>query len=111
MAAKKFLYKVYSQGVFLGVLLPGRVISEFGYSQDINTGGPQMQVKLGATLLDAGPDTVSETLADENGNDITDENGNALLVSFEYVFTDIPIDLNNEIAVWEYYDGAVNGVK
>src|SRR3954468_18509769 len=109
MASKKFLYKIYKDGTFLGIL--PNVVSEFGYSQDINTGGPQLQVKLAATLNDVGADTVSETLSDETGDEITDETGNALLVSFEYVFNDIPIDLGNEVAAWMYYDGAVNGTK
>lgn len=108
MAAKRYLYKVYKAGVFSGVLPD--VVSDFSYSQDINTAGPQLTITLATTLTEAGATETIETVQDDSGSDVTDEFGQSIYSSLVYDFTNTPIDLGNRIVVYAYYDDAVNGI-
>lgn len=67
---KKYQYRVFRQGVFLG-LLPN-VISEFTYSQDINTAGAQISIECAVSADTSGLD--APTIDDETGTPLQTEN-------------------------------------
>lgn len=109
---RRYDYRVSRSGVYLG-LLNGYVVSEFLYSQDINTAGTTMDIDLALTLDTAsGPVEAIET---EDGQIITSENEIPIT-------TEGPAQLfggkdsgklvanGNDIEVWEYSDDHPNGV-
>lgn len=111
MLPKTYAYKVYRDGEYLG-LLPN-VISEFSYSQDINSGFSQLSIVVGASA-DVNSNDV-EALQTELGEDITDEFGAVLTTErpLDLVGNDNPnalIRCNNTIEVYEYSDDDINGV-
>lgn len=107
---KRYIYKIYSQaGVFLGSLPRTRVVSDFGYSQDINTAGVQVQVRVASTLEQSGITVTTEYLVDNSGNNLGDPDGNIIISDQTYSFANIPMDLANRLQVVMYYDGAING--
>lgn len=71
---KSYLYLIFRQGIYLG-LLPN-VISDFGYSQDINTAGVQVQVICAVTADTSALDIT--TIDDETGTPIQAEDGTNL---------------------------------
>jgi hypothetical protein len=73
---KSYLYKVYNNGRYLG-LLPN-VVSDFGYAQDINTAGTQISVKVGVSS-DSSNQPSQGALTDESSVNFTDESGNDIL--------------------------------
>jgi hypothetical protein len=109
---KKYVYKVYHQGVYIGML--PNVISEFEYTQLINTTGAQITISVGMSA-----DTASQAPAHiltESGDYMTDESGNRLVT--ERVMdlvgnsdSSILINNGNEIYVYEYSDLYPNGKK
>ena len=109
MSSKKYLYKVYRNAAYVGLLPTPN--NDFAYSQDINTAGCEINIQIPASLDDAGATISSETLTDETGTDIVDEFGSPILTNVTYQYANIPIDLANRVDVWLYYDGAINGVR
>lgn len=110
---KSYLYKVYSKGVYLG-LLPTPT-NDFGYSQDINTSGTQISVTVPVSADTSSLQGVSN-LTDESGNDLTDESGNILTtegaVDIVGVGADSTLIKNgNHLDVWEYSQYYPNGTK
>jgi hypothetical protein len=75
-ARKIYIYKMYNNGQFLG-LLPN-VTSEFILNQDINTAGSQITIEVGVSA-DTSYLPATQTITDESGLVITDELGNNLL--------------------------------
>ncbi len=71
---KTYLYQVFRQGQFLG-LLP-KVLSEFQYTQDINTAGAQLSISCGVSADTSGLD--APTIDDETGVPIQTETGSNL---------------------------------
>lgn len=71
----RFLYKVFTnQGEYLGNL--PKVISEFAFTQDINSNGSQLSIDLGLSVdTSALP---NEYILTEDGDVLTDENDNPL---------------------------------
>lgn len=85
------LYQVFDKNNnYLG-LLPG-VISQFTYSQDINTSGTQTTITC-AVNSDTAPIPVT-TIDDQSGNPITDESGNDLYTERQ---PDVEGDSNSSI--------------
>lgn len=72
---KKYLYRSYRDDVFLGVIT--NVVSEFSYSQDINSAGSVLNMKVALTIDNSGQ--ANETIDDETGAIIQDEAGGNLL--------------------------------
>ncbi len=106
----EYLYKVYRQGNYLGLLK--NVVSKFGYSQDINTVGSQINIEVGqsADISDQPPDPI----LDETGDPILDETGDPILAEQAAQVVgnsrdDIKIRNGNVIEVWEYNQYYPNG--
>lgn len=105
---KQYVYKVYdATGTFKADL--ANVVSEFGYSQDINSAGAQLEIKLANLLTDVEASQVDEFLITETGDMFIDEVGNHLVASAEFAFDNIPLDLGNRVKVFAYYDGQEDG--
>lgn len=100
---KRYLYKVYRGGQFLGCL--PNVTSDFATSQDINTAGVQITVSCAVSAdVAAQPNT---TILDESGNAITDEAGNpttdeGALPAVDVGTSSALIRNGNHVVVWEY---------
>jgi hypothetical protein len=109
MSNKRYLYKVYRDEQYITTL--ANVVSDFGYSQDINTAGAQLEIQLGSTLDDTGATLDTDELVTETDDNIVTNNGDNILTRKEYFFNSIPIGLANRVKVWLYYDGAVNGTQ
>lgn len=103
---KRYLYKVLTNtGAYIGNL--PNVISEFGFTQDINTAGSQITIECAVS-----PDTSrlpSEALTDEAGNILTDENSSGLqsettapIVAPGNFNTNALIKNGNALKVFEY---------
>lgn len=108
---KTYLYKMYKGTTYLGVLQ--NVVSEFEYSQDINSGGVQLQVTVNTSADVAGLD--AEPLLDEDGNELKDENNETLYEERrpDVVGSSNPralIQENNNLKVYEVSADDPNGV-
>lgn len=108
---KTYAYKMSRGGAYLG-LLPN-VISDFGYSQDINTPAAQMTIEVSETsdIQTLPPDYI----VTESGDKITTETGDRLT-------TERALDIvgnlnsralirnNNDVEVYEYSSRYPNGI-
>lgn len=107
---KNYLYRVYRQGTYLGVLSP--VISDYEITQDINSAGAQLVVSVGVSADVSGLSV--DTLQAEDGTDITDESSNSLTTErhLDYVGNgndSILMRNGNTVKVYEYSDTSPNG--
>ena len=74
---KRFLYKVYtSAGTFIGVW--NDVLSDFTYSQQLNTAGSAVEVVLGRTSETINPEVYTRILEDGDTR-ITEEGATRIL--------------------------------
>lgn len=100
---KRYLYKVYRNGQFLGSL--PQVTTDFATSQDINTSGAQITVKCAVSAdTSAQPNSV---ILDETGAAVTDENGDPISDEGKPPQVDIGtssalIRNGNHVVIWEY---------
>lgn len=108
---RKHLYKVFRDGIYLG-LLPNPV-SEFGYRQDLNTAGTQLQIDIAQTI-DTSSEAVepietelSEIITTENEQIITTETATPIVGNKD---SGLLIANGNDIEVWEYSETYPNGV-
>lgn len=106
---KTYVYKWFSGQSFVGVL-DKLVISQFRYNQEINSAGSQIEIELGISLQDAAPSIDTDTLVDEDGNEITDDALNTIVTRLDYTVAEIPA-LNDRIEVWEHSADYPNGKK
>lgn len=111
MASTYYEYKVYRGITFLGVL--DNVVSEFKYSQDINSGS----VSIDITIEQSADVAILpiEPLLDENGNELLDEDGNVLYEErrpdvVSNANPDALIVENNNVKIYEYSDTNINGL-
>lgn len=104
----KYRYLVYQNNAFIAELK--NVVSEFKYTQAINTAGAQIEIEIGNKFDDVGADLITENIIDESGNFVVDESGNNVLGSSVYEFNDIPIGLGNRIKVYREDNDNPNGV-
>lgn len=100
-----------SSGVYKG-LLPN-VTSDFGYNQNVQTVGAQIEVTV-AQSADVAQLPV-EPIYSEDGNPLTDENGNTLLIERQPDVVgssnaNALIQNNNQIKVYEYSSYYPNGL-
>lgn len=105
---KTYIYKTFTQGVYVGDL--PSVISDFGYSQDINTAGSQITITCGISADTSSLPT--PTIDDETSVPIQDETGDNLLAEgYPDVVGDSATVINNgnKIQVWEYSSYHPNG--
>lgn len=106
---RKYLYKVYRDGLFIGQLQ--NVTSEFSYSQTINTAGTELTIEMALNADVANQAVVP--LTDENGNNITDESGNIIYIDRQPdvvgVDTAALVRNNNDVKVYEISDDDPNG--
>lgn len=99
---KTYTYKVYSpSGAFLGVL--ANVVSEFSYTQNINTVGAQLQIVLQNSFDDVGASQTSDYWLDQSSNKIIDEAGNRIVFDLNFTFANLPIAVGNHIKVYSSY--------
>lgn len=108
---RKHVYKIYRDSTYLGTL--PYVISEFNYSQDINTGSAETTIEVVQGL-----DTAHEDVLDiqtESGETLTTELGE--VITTERSFEDIGnkdsgrlIASGNDVEIFEYSDDDPNGV-
>lgn len=108
---KTYSYKIYRDDVFLG-LLPN-VISEFKYSQDINTSAVQLniEVKSNPYYLDVEPNTID----DDTGEPIQTDLSEALETSTSLGIYGSELEQslirnNNTVEVIEYSTRYPNGI-
>lgn len=106
---KVYEYKVYDGTEYLGVF--SNVTSIFNYTQKINSAGAQLLITLKASFDDTGTDIESDLLVDESGNYVVDENGNNVAGSISYIFSNIPIGLNNRVKVFMFDPTYPNGTQ
>lgn len=106
---KTYVYKWFSGQSFVGVL-DKSVISQFRYNQEINSAGSQIEIELGISLQDAAPSIDTDTLVDEDGNEITDDALNTIVTRLDYTVAEIPA-LNDRIEVWEHSADYPNGKR
>jgi hypothetical protein len=105
-----YLYKIFKDGAYLG-LLPN-VLSDFSYSQQINTAGTTITVEVAQTL-----DTSSEppeAIQTEAGDNIVTENEQIVTTErATQVMGDkdsgLIIANGNDLEVWEFSDYFPNG--
>lgn len=105
---KTYVYKFYNEESYLGDVPD--VISDFSYSQDINTGGAAIEIVFGRSFDDVGATQVDTFLVDEAGNKIIDEAGNYIVTAKTLSFSAIPIALANEIKVYMFDEVYPNGL-
>ena len=109
---KTWIYKVYRNSVYLGIL--PYVISDFGYRQDINTAGAQLNIQLGA-ILDTAPLPV-DPIETEDGNPLETEAGEIIYIERQPDTIGNSVSTNlirngNKIDVYESSDYHPNGKK
>lgn len=109
--AKTFLCKVFRDEEYIGLYSPKSVLSKFGYSQDINTAGIQVEIKLDAGFDEVGAELETAFLLQDDGGHILTDLGGRLLISKDYIFSEVPIDLANRVEVWLYSDEYPNGLR
>lgn len=107
---KKYLYKIFRNNSFLGVLQ--NVKSQFSISQQINTAGTQLIIEVSETIDRQFEPT--EPILTEDGEPITDEFGEPLLTERKPDIVgnsseDILIRNNNDIEVYEISTDYPNG--
>lgn len=108
--SKRYLYKVFDDSEYLGML--ENVVSEFSYSQDINSGAAQLSIELAMTVDTVGENV--ESISDEQGNPILDESSNPLTEEstpniFGRYTGGTLVANNNVIKVYEYSNDDPNG--
>lgn len=108
---RKHVYKIYRDSTYLGTL--PYVISEFNYSQDINTGSAETTIEVVQGLDTAHEDVVD--IETEAGETLTTELGE--VITTERSFEDIGnkdsgrlIASGNDVEIFEYSDDDPNGV-
>lgn len=99
---KQYLYKVYRNNKFVGTLK--NVISDFSYTYGVNEAFTEITIEIGNSLEDAGASFDKDFIVDESGDNLIDENGDNLLSRLDTVFDNIPIDIGNELRVFEISD-------
>lgn len=107
MGNKSYTYVVYDENGVAGTLQ--NVVSEFQYSQIINTVGSQLNIVLQEKFADLGANTQADFLVDELGNNVADDNGSKLITDVEYGFDNAPIALGNRVVVTEKSDTYPSG--
>lgn len=102
---KSYQYKSFAHdGTYLGDL---PVISEFAYSQDINTSGSQITLTCGLSI-DTAAQSATQSLTDEGGAILTDESGSNLLTEGANAMVGLGTASNtlikngNRVTVWEF---------
>jgi hypothetical protein len=105
-----YTYKLYDGDTFLATIPARLIISDFEYSQDINSASAQTIVEVGMTLEDTGATTANTRIIAGAGQYITTTSGNKIISERAYAFPDLPISLANRIVITKYYAEAVNGV-
>lgn len=109
MAKKTYLYKVFRNNQYIG-LLP-QPANELTYVYNINTPGTAIELEIPAKFENVGATVVEEMLVTQTGEAIVDENSINIDVSQTYSFNNIPIDLGNEVQVWMYSERYPSGLK
>lgn len=109
---RSYLYKVFRDGVYLG-LLPN-VISDFSYHQEVNTPGTQTVITVAENMDTAGDDV--DPLETEDGQVITTENDIPITTEGPIQTvgdkdSGLVIANGNDIEVWEYSSYYPNGIK
>jgi hypothetical protein len=109
---KRYEYKVSRNGTFLGILQ--NVKSDFGYNQQINSAGAQLNIAV-AKSPDSASTAVSAIL-DETGAEVLDQVGGTVLEERAPELIgdgadNILIRNDNDIEVWEFSSRNVNGKK
>lgn len=100
---KRFLYKVYtSAGTFISVW--NDVISDFTYSQQLNTAGSAVEVVLGRTSETINPEVYTRILEDGDTR-ITEEGATRILFADTTFSTggDSDVALNNKVEVYAFF--------
>src|SRR3990167_2628228 len=108
---KTYRYEISRNGVFLGILQ--NVTSKFGFTQNINSAGVQVNISVGQSA-DVAPQAPSPLL-DETGDPLLDETG-AIITDEKMI--DIVGDSSektlirndNDISIYEFSDYHPNGV-
>lgn len=108
---RKHVYKIYRDSTYLGTL--PYVISEFNYSQDINTGSAETTIEVVQGLDTAHEDVVD--IETESGETLTTELGEVITTerSFENIGNKDSgrlIASGNDVEIYEYSDNDPNGV-
>lgn len=107
---KKYAYKISRNGAFLGVLQG--VVDDFQYTQDINTAGTSLTVRVKATI-DRSREAV-DAIQTEEGVDITTELSDSLLTERQPDLvgnnnSNALVRNNNDIEIVEFSDNHPNG--
>jgi hypothetical protein len=109
MNNKNYIVKIYRDGVFKGAL--PYVVDDVEYTEEINTSGTEITIKMGADLSAAGITLDVDHLVTDTGDRIVDHFGNAIVTRKDYVFENVPVDLGNQVDIYLYYSGAPNGTR
>lgn len=107
IAQKYYEYRIFnSDGTFRGIWSDVSAESDFGYSHGINQNSSEVDVTLGRSPNNTA--TVLDTLKDENGSVITDENSSNIMVqtmTANAVGPDTDVDLNYNVDIYAFYGG------
>lgn len=111
---KKYLYKIYRNGTFLGVLPTQYIKSEFGYSQQINNAGSQCVITLQKSAAESRD--APDFLMTEDGDFLITEDGDFLVTErsdpiFGNDSDKALIRNNNDVKIYEYSTANPNGLK
>lgn len=109
---KKYQYKIFRDGQYLGTLPNTMVTSDFGYIQEINTGSTEVIIEVDLNL-ETGR-LPNEPITDESGNSLTTEDGVPLLTeSAEDIIgtkdSGALIANDNDILIYEIDSNSPNG--
>lgn len=107
---KRYTYKIFNGTEYIGNIPADKVLSEFNYSQQINTSGTEIAIEIADGANELGATLTTVAVIDENDNNVVDELGNNILASKQYSFDEIPVNLGNRIEVWLYYDQEPDGI-
>jgi len=104
---KTYIYKHYSQGVFIGLLEP---YNPLFFSTAVNTAASELIMDLPIDIETINATFVTDNLITDDDEEIITETGDAIIFDSTNIITGVP-GLSDDIEVWEYSTDYPNGIR
>jgi len=104
---KTYIYKHYSQGVFIGLLEP---YNPLYFSTAINTAASELILDLPIDIEAINATIETENLITDDDEEIVTKTGDAIIFDSTNIITGVP-GLSDDIEVWEYSTDYPNGIR